>query len=65
MHAVGLVEDQNGQKYFLIKNSWGTKYNQCDGYFYASFPYARYKTINIQIHKDALSKRMKKKLGIK
>ncbi len=65
MHAVGLVKDQNGQKYLLIKNSWGTKYNQCDGYFYASFPYVRYKTINIQIHKDALTKKMRKKLGIK
>lgn len=65
MHATGLVKDQNGTKYFVIKNSWGTKYNDCDGYFYASFPYVRYKTMNILIHKDALSKSMKKKLGIK
>jgi len=65
MHITGLIKDQNGTKYFIVKNSWGTKYNQCNGYFYASFPYVRYKTMNIMIHKDALSKEMKKKLGIK
>lgn len=65
MHIVGIVKDQKGTKYFVVKNSWGTKYNQCDGYFYASFPYARYKTMNIQIHKDALPKKLRKKLGIK
>lgn len=64
MHAVGIVKDQKGTKYFIIKNSWGTKYNQCDGYFYASFPYVRYKTMNILIHKDALPKELRKKLGI-
>lgn len=65
MHITGLVKDQKGTKYFVVKNSWGTKYNQCDGYFYASFPYVRYKTMNIQIHKDALPKSLRKKLGIK
>ena len=65
MHITGIVKDQKGTKYFVVKNSWGTKYNQCDGYFYASFPYVRYKTMNIQIHKDALPKKLKKKLGIK
>ena len=65
MHATGLIVDQNGTKYLIIKNSWGTDYNQRGGYFYASFPYVRYKTIMIQIHKDALTKEMKTKLGIK
>ena len=64
MHVTGLCEDQEGTKYFIVKNSWG-KSNECDGYFYASFPYVRYKTMNILIHKDALSKSLKKKLGIK
>ena len=64
MHASGIITDQNGTKYFIIKNSWGTDYNSRGGYFYASFPYVRYKTIMIQVHKDALSKDLKQKLGI-
>jgi bleomycin hydrolase len=65
MHITGLIKDQKGNEYFVVKNSWGKDHNQCDGYFYASEAYARYKTMNILVHKDALSKDMKKKLGIK
>lgn len=65
MHITGVMKDQNGTRYFIVKNSWGTKHNECDGYFYASFPYVRYKTMNIMIHKDGIPKDIKKKLGIK
>ncbi|BDS13494.1 C1 family peptidase [Aureispira anguillae] len=64
MHATGIVKDQNGTKYFVIKNSWGTG-NHCDGYFYASEAYFRYKTMNMMVHKSALPKKIAKKLGIK
>lgn len=65
MHVTGLIKDQNGTEYFVVKNSWGTDHNECDGYFYASEAYARYKTMNILIHKDGIPKDIKKKLGIK
>ena len=65
MHVTGLVKDQKGTKYFIVKNSWGFKHNDLDGYFYASFPYVKYKTMNIQIHKDAIPANIKKKLGLK
>lgn len=64
MHVTGMVKDQKGTKYFLVKNSWGTG-NDCDGYFYASEAYFRYKTMNIMVHKDALPKKLAKKLEIK
>ncbi len=64
MHITGLVTDQLGAKYYIVKNSWGTK-NDCDGYMYASIPYVQYKTMDIMVHKDALSKSTKKKLGLK
>lgn len=63
MHAVGLYKDQNGTNYLLIKNSWGTG-NDCDGYFYASEAFFKYKTMNIYLHKDALPKDLKKKLKL-
>lgn len=64
MHLTGLVKDQNGTKYFIVKNSWGTD-NDCDGYMYASLPYVQYKTMDVMVHKDALTAATKAKLGIK
>jgi bleomycin hydrolase len=62
MHITGMATDQNGTKYYIVKNSWGTKYS--DGYFFASEAYVRYKTVNILVHKDAVPKALRKKLGI-
>ncbi len=63
MHIVGLYKDQNGTKYLLVKNSWGTG-NYPEGYLYVSENYFKYKTINIYLHKDGLSSALKKKLNI-
>ena len=64
MHIYGLAKDQNGNPYFIVKNSWGNA-GDYEGIWYASDAYVRYKTLNIVVHKDALPKSIKKKLGIK
>lgn len=64
MHIVGLAKDQNGSEYYKVKNSWADK-NIYEGYFYVSKPFVRYKTLSIVVHKDALTKDVKKKLNLK
>lgn len=64
MLITGTAKDQNGNRFYLVKNSWDT--NQIyDGYFYASVPFVQYKTMNITVHRDAIPKEIKKKMGIK
>lgn len=63
MHIVGLVKDQHGKEYYIVKNSWGES-NDYKGYLYATKEYVRYKTISILLHKKALTKNMQAKLGL-
>lgn len=64
MQITGIVNDQNGDKYYIVKNSWGTKYNGLDGYFFASEAYVRLKTMNIYLNKNAIPKDVSKKLTL-
>ena len=64
MHIYGLAQDQNGTKYFMVKNSWGET-GKYKGTWYASDTFVKFKTMNIVVHKDALPKDIAKKLGIK
>ncbi len=64
MHITGMVKDQNGSIYYKVKNSWNVD-SKYEGYLYASMPFVRYKTMSIMVHKNAIPKEIRKKLGMK
>lgn len=64
MQIFGIAKDQEGNEYYMVKNSWGES-GKYKGVWYASKAFARYKTMNIVVHKDALPKHIAKKLGLK
>ena len=65
MHIIGLVNDQNGTKYYKTKNSWGTDNNDYGGYIHLSEAYVLLKTISIMVNKKAIPSDIANKLDIK
>jgi bleomycin hydrolase len=66
MHITGLLRDQNGTKYYKVKNSWGTDKTTVanGGFIYFSEAYMRLKAISVTVHKDALPKNTAKNLSL-
>ncbi len=65
MQLTGIYKDQDGKIFYRVKNSWDTKSNPYGGFFYTSQTFFKGKTLNIMIHKNSLSKKTLKKLGVK
>ncbi|MCK4561713.1 MAG: hypothetical protein KAT78_02295 [Flavobacteriaceae bacterium] len=63
MHITGILKDQKGNKYYKVKNSWRTSLAN-GGYVYISEAFMQLKSISIMIHKDAISKEVKKNLHL-
>lgn len=63
MHIVGKVEDQKGDVFYKVKNSWGINSGR-NGFMYMSVAYLRLKSISVMLHKDGLIKKTKAALGV-
>ena len=64
MLIYGIAKDQEGTRYYMVKNSWGEA-GKYKGLWYASEAFVRYKTMNIVVHKDAIPEHIAKKLNLK
>jgi len=64
MHITGTAVDQDGKRFYLVKNSWGTGKHVHDGYLYASESYMKAKTLFYMVHRDALPEATARRLGL-
>ncbi|MBU0489478.1 MAG: C1 family peptidase [Bacteroidetes bacterium] len=65
MHLTGVYKDQNGTRYFQIKNSWGSTSNKCGGFLYMSESFLRLKTVAVLLHKEGIPSAIQSKLNIR
>ena len=64
MHIFGIAKDQDGKKYYMVKNSWGET-GVYKGIWYATEAFVKAQTLDITVHKSALTPSLKKILGVK
>jgi bleomycin hydrolase len=63
LHLVGIGKDENKQKWYHMKNSWGSWANS-NGYLFMSEEYFKLNTVIMMVNKAALPQSLRKKLKL-
>ncbi|MCC7244133.1 MAG: aminopeptidase [Saprospiraceae bacterium] len=63
MHITGIMNEEHGGIFYMVKNSWGNT-SPFQGYVYCSESYLRLNTISITVHKKALPQDVRRLLGL-
>ena len=64
LHLVGIGKDEDGHKWYHLKNSWGSWAND-NGYVYMAENYFKLKTVILMVNRAAMPQYLKEKLKIK
>lgn len=64
MLIYGIAKDQNGRKYYMVKNSWGET-GAYKGIWYMSENFIVAKAMDFMVNKNAVPKDILKKIGLK
>ena len=64
MLIYGIAKDQNGRKYYMVKNSWGET-GDYKGTWYMTENFIVAKCMDFMVNKNAIPKDIAKKLGLK
>lgn len=64
LHITGIGIDEKKNKWFYLKNSWGSWYGQLKGYIFMDQDYFKLNTVIMMVNKNGLPEILKEKLGI-
>lgn len=65
MHIVGISNDDEDERMFYTKNSWGAASNDLGGYLHMTGDYVRLKTLAIMVNKESIPGHIRQKLHLK